>query len=83
MGDFAETSETYTNEDGDELTIRGARRIQQEEQAGHARRAQKHVRRFARRIQIPRDIRPVGFEASFKQGLLDIALLKRQRGPKV
>ena len=60
--------------DGDTLAIKGARRIQAEEKAGHARLARDRVRHFSRRIQLPPDIRPVGIDAKYKHGLLEITL---------
>ncbi len=62
--------------DGDDLIIRGSRRIETEEQAGHARQADQRVRHFARRIQIPRDLVPRDLEASYAHGLLEIRLLR-------
>ena len=62
--------------EGDMLAVKGARRIQAEEKAGNARLADDRVRHFARRIQLPRDIRPRGIDATYKHGLLEITLHK-------
>lgn len=65
--------------DGDTLAIKGARRIEAEEKAGHSRLANARVRHFARRIQLPPDMRPVDLHASIKHGLLEITLVKFSR----
>jgi HSP20 family protein len=62
--------------EGDMLAVRGARRIQAEEKAGHARLADDRVRHFSRRIQIPRDLRVRDLTASYKHGLLEITLIR-------
>ena len=65
--------------EGDTLAVRGARRIQAEEKAGHARVARNRVRHFSRRIQLPPDIHPIGIDARYKHGLLEITLQLRPK----
>lgn len=65
--------------DGDSLAIKGARRIQAEEKAGHSRVQDDRVRHFARSIQLPGDIRPADLKARYRHGLLEIVLVKEER----
>lgn len=60
--------------DGDLLLVKGARRVELEEKAGGARRTNQRMRHFARRIQLPQDLRPVAVDATFEHGLLEITL---------
>ncbi len=68
--------------EGDMLRLRGARRLEVEEQTRGDRWAERQKRRFLRGIQLPSVLRPETMEARYEHGLLTITFeARRPRSP--
>jgi HSP20 family protein len=64
--------------DGNNLTISGERKQEEEKQEGETYRAERYFGRFQRSVTLPQAVDPTKIEATYRDGVLNITLPKAE-----